>query len=367
MLFPLLSSSQKHSAVASHLHAAETATKPLESHYRDGKKHLHISPKHGEKMDTCATHSETDYVCCNVKVLKSVSNCPFDCSYCFLQNYLNDGTTQVVGDIDALMAEVNEKIAAQPWRIFRIGTWELGDSLALEDLVGQAHQLIERFAALPNVFLELKTKSDCVDSILNSTHNERTVVSWSMNTDFIIRSQEHRTATLEQRISALKKVQDAGYLIGLHFDPMIRYDGWESGYDDLIDRIFAVADPKRIAWISIGSLRFNPEMKTKMEQNFPATDLTLQEMVLGPDGKVRYVKPLRVEMYKRLYQALMSYCGSDSLIYFCMERWDVWEKVMGYSPTSMGHLDAMFGDSLCQRFPHLNLTKPDRFLYESSL
>ena len=88
-------------------------------------------------MDTCATiHDE--YVCCNVKVLKSVSNCPFDCSYCFLQNYLTNPQLEVVNDHDRLIQEIESKINAQPWRFFRIGTWELGDSLALEDQTGQA-------------------------------------------------------------------------------------------------------------------------------------------------------------------------------------------------------------------------------------
>ena len=101
------------------------------SYYRDGKKTLKYVPYKGEKMDTCAT-IHTDYVCCNVKVLKSVSNCPFDCSYCFLQNYLTQPQLEVVEDHAKLTEEIALKINRQPWRFFRIGTWELGDSLALE-------------------------------------------------------------------------------------------------------------------------------------------------------------------------------------------------------------------------------------------
>ena len=87
--------------------------------YRKGKKSVHVVPKKGETMDTCATISDK-YICCNVKVLKSVSNCPYDCSYCFLQNYLNDGTTKVVGDISSLMNEVKEKCMAEPDRFLEL-------------------------------------------------------------------------------------------------------------------------------------------------------------------------------------------------------------------------------------------------------
>ena len=107
-------------------------------------------------MDTCATISDK-YICCNVKVIKSVSNCPFDCSYCFLQNYLNDGNSKVVNDIKAMITEVKEKCAKEPKRLFRIGTWELGDSLAFENESKQAQYLIEEFKSTPDkkMFVEL--------------------------------------------------------------------------------------------------------------------------------------------------------------------------------------------------------------------
>lgn len=133
--------------------------KSIIPNYRDGKRVVAVTPKKGETMDVCATISDK-YVCCNVQVLKSVSNCPFDCSYCFLQNYLNDGTTSIIGDVAAMMAEVRSKCDAEPKRLFRIGTWELGDSLALEAETGQAEQLIAEFATLDTAHFYAKGKSN---------------------------------------------------------------------------------------------------------------------------------------------------------------------------------------------------------------
>jgi len=339
-----------------------TGSAEREKNYRKGKQTLAIKPKKGETMDTCATISDK-YICCNVKVLKSVSNCPFDCSYCFLQNYLNDGTTSVIGDIPAMMDEVKEKTSKQPWRFFRIGTWELGDSLALEHLSGQAKLLIEAFKDIPNAMLELKTKSDNVDGILKCDHQLKTVVSWSMNTEHIINEQEHKTARLHERLTAIEKVAKAGYLMGFHFDPMIYYKEWKSGYTSLIKDIFTRVDPKQVAWISIGSLRFNPEMKNKMDQNFPKNTLTSAEMVLGDDGKMRYVKPLRIEMYDHIYRELNKYITKTNLVYLCMERWDVWEKILGYTPKSIGDLDYIFAKTLRDNYPKLSVPEPDKELY----
>jgi spore photoproduct lyase len=330
--------------------------------FRDGKDEFDAIPKKGEAMGTCATFNRK-YLCCHVHVLRSVHNCPFECSYCFLQNYLTDGTTKIVDDIDTLMQEVKEKTSKEPWRLFRIGTWELGDSLALEKETGQAAMLIREFAGLENAILELKTKSDCVDSILRLDHNGRTVVSWSLNTDDVIKAEEHRTAPLKNRLDAMQKACNAGYLIALHFDPMIFYKGWEEGYEALVKQVFEAVSPERIAWISVGSLRFNPEMRKKIENNYPGSRLTCAEMVLGDDAKVRYVKPLRVGMYKRLYEELKKYISDENLVYLCMERWDVWDKVFGYHPDSIGQLDYLFARSLYERYG-LGTGPPTREQYE---
>jgi spore photoproduct lyase len=317
--------------------------------FRDGKKSIEPITKRGEAMGVCATFNRR-YVCCNVHVLRSVHNCPFECSYCFLQNYLTDGATKSVQNINELMDEVKGKISREPDRLFRIGTWELGDSLALEKETGQARKLIQGFASFRNAVLELKTKSDCVEPILDVRHRSRTVISWSLNPDHVINTEELGTALLGKRLKAMNRAQEAGYLIGLHFDPMILYDGWQRDYEDLVNKVFETVSSERVVWISMGSLRFNPEMKKKIENNYPDSSLTCDEMVLGDDSKVRYVKPLRIEMYRHVNNVLNRHINKDNLVYLCMERWDMWDKVFGYNPESADCLDYLFAKSLYERF-----------------
>ncbi len=340
---------------------------PKVQDYREGKKHLHVSEKRGEYFHDCASMN-AEYLCCNVKVLASVSNCPYECSYCFLQNYLTDTTMSVVADVEGLTEEVRVKTSLQPWRFFRIGTWELGDSLALEPLVNTAAQQVLSFAEMDNVLLELRTKSADVDSLIGLPHKRRTVVSWTLNPQEVIRREEYRTASIEARIAAMKKVVEAGYLIALHFDPMIYYPDWQAGYEELISELFQHIAAKDIVWISIGSLRFNPEMKKIMEDNYPGSRATSTEMVLGNDGKMRYIKPLRVEMYQHLYGLLQKVMGElideQPFIYLCMERWDVWKRVLGWRPESTAHVDYLIAESVYRRFPGLLHQEPqlERYL-----
>jgi spore photoproduct lyase len=350
-------------ALAARYKNAKTVKKAdIKDFYKDGKKKLHIQGKYGESLHYCSSMSDR-YICCATHVLRSISNCPYNCTYCFLQNYLNDGTIKVVADIPALINDVKKAISSEPWRFFRIGTWELGDSLALESILGTAGELVTAFANIPEAILDFRTKSDCVDSILNLKHNGRTVVSWTMNPQKIIDMEELGTASLNARIAALKKVAKAGYKVAIHFDPMIYIKNFKEEYDDLVRTIFKNISPDIVTWISMGVLRFNPEMKKQVEQNYPGSKITSAEMISGDDGKVRYVKPLRLEMLSSLYKSIKRYAGDGPYVYLCMERKDIWQRVMGYSPDSIGDLNYSITKSLYERFKGLVPQMPIRQNY----
>lgn len=332
------------------------------SGYREGKRRLHLTGKKGDLFHICASLDKR-YICCSTHVLAPVSNCPFECSYCFLQNYLNNGTTLLTIDVQAMVDEIQGKINAQPWRFFRIGTWELGDSIAVPPVSDVALSFVKQFKEIPSVLLKLRTKSDYVDPLLDMDHGGRSVISWTVNPPEVIKRDEIGTASMERRISAMRKVADAGYPVGLHFDPMIWYKGWKEGYERLVGSIFSVIEPDEIIWISIGSLRFNPEMKMKMENNYPASRITSAEMVLGDDNKYRYVRPLRLEMYRHLLDSLYRHGAKDIFIYLCMERWNVWEDLFGDYPASIGELDYRITRYLWDRYPGLVHSEPERELY----
>ena len=339
---------------------------PRTADWRDGKRTLHLTEKRGAALHMCASMNPREYLCCSVRVLEAVSNCPFDCTYCFLQSYLNDTTMRVVADVDALVAEVRARVSAEPWRFWRIGTWELGDSLALDPMTGTTAELVRQFASVDNAVLELRTKSDRVAGLLDVDHRGHTVVGWTVNPAEVVRREELGTASVERRVAAMAEVIAAGYPISLHFDPLIIHDGWEQGYTDLVEQIFAVVPSERIAWISLGALRFNPEMKKLIAANYPNSAITRPEMVLGNDGKVRYVKPLRLPLYHHLVDLLAAHGARDCALYLCMERWDVWERVLGWHPDSSAHLEYEITSSLHRRFPRLVINPPERSDYEAA-
>lgn len=263
---------------------------------------------------------------CNYYIINLGSNCHMDCTYCFLQGYINNPFMVIYANIEDMMTEVYNLFSQYPKRPYRVGTGELVDSLALDELSGMSRWIVPFFTQWENSLLELKTKTNQISNLLNLDPQGRVVVSWSLNPSSIIETQEFKTASLEERIIAAWKCQEAGYKIGLHFDPLIYYTGWEKDYKELLDRIFTKINPKNIAWISLGSLRFTSELKTIIRRRFPQNKLFLEEFVPGLDGKLRYLKPIRVSMYLKMLEWIKKY-DSKLAPYLCMESRDVWHQV----------------------------------------
>ena len=67
--------------------------------------------------------------------------------------------------------------------------------------------------------------------------NPYVVVSFSVAPQRIIDAEERRTSPVSEGLETLKKAQDRGCFVGLHFDPVVIYEGFEDDYADLIDEI----------------------------------------------------------------------------------------------------------------------------------
>lgn len=263
-----------------------------------GKRTLVLARHRGEFLKACPGSGAE--ICCNYYVLNLASNCHIECTYCVLQAFLNNPSLTVFTNYLDLAAEVRDKLSAAPAQFFRIGTGEMADSLALDDLTGYSSRLVPLFASLPNAVLELKTKSDRIANLEGLGHHGRTVVSWSVNSRRICAGEELKAASLEERIEAARRVQQWGYRVGFHFDPIVHYEGWEQEYRQAIGDIFAVVDPSRVAWVSLGALRFTPRLREIVRRRFPKSIIPYGELVPAHHGKLRYFRPIREEMYARL-------------------------------------------------------------------
>jgi spore photoproduct lyase len=145
-----------------------------------GKGVLHIVRFKGAFLKPCP--GTKAYICCGYQILNIGTNCPMDCSYCILQAYFNQPNLRVFANLDEEIDIIVERIDQHPDRIFRIGTGEFTDSLALEPLLRWSDLLLPRLCSRRNVVLELKTKTTNVETLIKSPVRDRVIISWSLNT-----------------------------------------------------------------------------------------------------------------------------------------------------------------------------------------
>ena len=174
------------------------------------------------------------------------------------------------------------------------------------------------------------------------------VLSWSLNPKEIGNNEEGIAAKVDERIEMAARAIERGYFVGFHFDPMIYHKNGKVIYGKVIKKLRAEINPEKIAWISLGTLRYPKEMPQIAKNNHPQSDIFSGEFIKGLDGKWRYPKPLRVEIYKWVADPLNEW-SEDIFIYFCMELPDVWEKVFGWTPEDNEDFDKKFGESLKDR------------------
>ena len=297
------------------------------------KKTLYITQNKGAVVKACPGTSF--YTCCDYTILHTGTFCTMDCSYCILQAYFHPPVLQYFAGLE-MLAHNLEEIFSQH-KIFRIGTGEYTDSLIWEKISPQPKFLVETFAKQNNCLLELKTKTVNIDSLLSLDHNGKTVIAWSLNTPDIISSEEKGTASLRARLEAARIVESKGYRLAFHFDPMVIYPECEFHYKKVIKLIFEYVRPESIVWISIGTFRFMPKLKQIIEKRFKNSTICYGEFILGLDNKMRYFKPLRIQLYKEIISRIKEY-APNLLVYFCMEDEEVWGKSMGFFPKREGEL-----------------------------
>jgi len=284
-------------------------------------------------------------VSCGYFNLNLHTGCPYDCTYCILQDYLEDKNQAVLyTNFEDLEAEITE--FSRNRRHVRIGTGELTDSLAFEGKIAVAARILDLAEKLPGVVFEFKTKSDRVGPILAARRPlKNVVVSWSLNPQPIIATEERKTPGERQRLEALAAVQKKGFPVGIHFDPLLIFPGWKTHYLDLIREIKRIIDPSRVAWWSLGALRFPPSLKSHIFRHRQSL-LFSGELVPGFDGKYRYFKPLRRELLDYVRRTISSRVSAEIPVYLCMEDDEMWGDILPSLPADERRLNRLLYDSV---------------------
>jgi spore photoproduct lyase len=294
-----------------------------------GKRILHLTTQPGVFIKQCP--GSNNMLCCHYHVVNMVSNCPFDCSYCYLQTYLNQPMVTFYVNENDIFDQVRKICERPPVAQLRVGTGEIADSLALDPITEFSVRLADVMGEFENVQLELKTKSKNVEHLLGMKRKNHVLISWSINPPEIIDREEHGTARFEERLAAAAAAAKAGFDIAFHFDPMIHFPGWEQAYERAVVRLVEVVGLEKLTSISMGALRYQPQLKAFALKRRPDTTIFFDESVSGDDGKIRYLRQTRTDMFAFMNSLIQKH-APKAYTYLCMETKPVWQNAMGRLP-----------------------------------
>ncbi len=264
-----------------------------------------------------------EHLGCNYWIFNLGFGCPFDCSYCFLQQYSNFPGIVLPANLDDFFTKF-DSFYKKINRPIRIGTGEFCDSLALDHITGYSRQLVDFFRNKP-VFFELKTKSANISNLMSIKGASNIIISWSLNPQELIDSQEFAVAGLMQRLKAARQVRKNGYSLAFHFDPIIHSKNWERSYKHVIRQLYGSLKPG-FKWISLGTLRGTRKLKNASELRFAGKNIFYGELLLGADKKLRYPKFLRKQIYEKMLSWIRSF-DAKTPVYLCMEDAECWKSL----------------------------------------
>ena len=223
-------------------------------------------------------------------------NCIYDCRYCFLQGMYRSAHYVVFinfEDFSSAIGDVINQHANEPVHFF--SGYDC-DSLALEPVTGFTEYLLPMFKEHPSALLELRTKSTQIRSLLNRDPMNNVVVAYSFTPAEIADVLEHKTPSIKKRVDAMVKLQNAGWKLGLRFDPLIYESDYQEKYKQLFELVFNHINIDKLHSVSLGSFRLPKEFFRAIQKLYPEETLFASPLVEN-NGMITYQKKILDEMF----------------------------------------------------------------------
>jgi len=270
---------------------------------------------------------ETGNACPNYWHFSPYGFCFYDCRYCYLAgtpSFWHSPAVRIYLNIEEMLIEI-DRIANALLRPSAFYLGKLQDGLSLDPLTGFSSIFIPFFAKHKFARQILLTKSSEVERLLHLEHNQRTILSWSLNPPEIAERFEENAACVEDRIQAMKKCAQKGYPVRAVLMPVIPVENWEKIYEDFVEMLLSSAPVQRL---TIGGICIYQNAKKLMELKLGKENEISQNIdtrAKAGDGRLRYPVSLRLKMYSHIIKTVRRLKPELELA-LCLEEARVWKE-----------------------------------------
>ncbi|MDA2918365.1 hypothetical protein MYX76_02520 [Desulfobacterota bacterium AH_259_B03_O07] len=267
--------------------------KPFPLRATEDKNSLALAEKKGEVLKSIGRMEDGQFY------LFHEMDCKYDCEYCYLQYYFQTKVPVIFVNREEVLIRIEEILKTHKNPYFHVG--EVCDALAFDDLTDFSISVSKLFSKYLNGVIEFRTKSTNIDNLVGiDNHPKNMIPSWTLSPDSVVKSIEHKTPSFKERLGAARKCQEAGYTVGVRLDPVMIYDGWEEDYKVMIEDILSILDPREIDYISLGTIKLHKLLVEAISKRFANSPTILGEIFPSIDGKYRYLKFQRVDVYRKI-------------------------------------------------------------------
>jgi len=250
--------------------------------------------------------------------------CIFACDYCYFEHML-----LLVVNLEALLERLDPVVRGVHgptlWK------WDnQSDTLCFEPEMGAARLFVEYFSQFDDKYLMLYTKSDNVDHLLDLDHRGRTIACWTLNAYTQSREIERGAATMEERIEAARKCQQAGYTVRFRFSAVCPVRDWERENREMLDLLFARVQPDLITLETLSRMPTYAMFENTMD---PALfEPRFLEAIRGARGEMQgkiwgpFPDDAREEMYRFFIEQIRERSPTTPVA-LCQEPPVMWERL----------------------------------------
>ena len=254
----------------------------------------------------------------------SARGCLFKCDYCYFE--------------DLLLLELNIEEFLEHFDLFvrsvqgpTLWKWDnQSDTICFEPEMGATKIFVEYFSQFDNHFLMLYTKSDNVDFLLDLDHKGQTIVCWTLNAYTQSRLIERDAATMEGRIGAARKCQEAGYTVRFRFSAVCPVKDWQRENREMLELLFENVKPDVISLETLSRMPQYEMFENVMDASL-FEDRFVEAIKAGKDemrGNIWGPLPddAREEIYRFLINEIRR-ISPETSVSLCQEPTKMWDRL----------------------------------------
>ncbi len=247
-------------------------------------------------------------------------NCIYECQYCYLQGYFNTPDIVLFVNHEDILQEMERTLLLHPGTQVWFHAGEFSDSLALTHLTGELELYHEFCRNHPRAVIELRTKSVNIKELMKLKPLPNFIVSFSLSPLKMGKTIDLKTPSTQARLKVMDELNQKGFTLAAHFDPIIYQDSFKLHYQELLQTMSQLNLTKALRYLSLGVVRFTKDVYREVERNYPDSPIHSTPMIKSFDNKVRYHHPMRMWMMNTVKELALEAGVKEEGIYLCMEE-----------------------------------------------